>query len=76
MIRWIGCLLACLLVRGDVATVTNSQETKPAQMKLGNFSVSLTVKDLKASRAFYEKLGFKMRGGDPAQNWVVMQNGA
>jgi catechol 2,3-dioxygenase-like lactoylglutathione lyase family enzyme len=76
MIRWIGCLLACLLVRGDMATVTNAQETRAAQMKLGNFSVSLTVKDLKASRAFYEKLGFKMRAGDPARNWIVLQNGA
>lgn len=44
-------------------------------MRLGNFSVSLTVKDIAASRAFYEKLGFKMVSGDQAQNWVVMQNG-
>ena len=43
-------------------------------MKLGNFSVSLAVKDLAASRAFYEKLGFKMVSGDPAKNWVVLQN--
>lgn len=43
-------------------------------MRLGNFSVSLTVKDLAASRAFYEKLGFHVRGGDPAQNWLVLQN--
>ena len=33
------------------------------------------VKDLKASMAFYEKLGFRQRGGNPAQNWVVMRNG-
>jgi len=43
-------------------------------MRLGNFSVSLAVKDLAASRAFYEKLGFKMIGGNPARNWVVLQN--
>jgi catechol 2,3-dioxygenase-like lactoylglutathione lyase family enzyme len=43
-------------------------------MRLGNFSVSLSVKDLGASRAFYEKLGFQMVGGDPAKNWVVLQN--
>ncbi len=43
-------------------------------MRLGNFSVSLTVKDLAASRAFYEKLGFQVRGGDPAQNWLILQN--
>lgn len=43
-------------------------------MKLGNFSVSLTVKDLAASRAFYEKLGFTVVSGDPAQNWLVLKN--
>jgi len=43
-------------------------------MRLGNFSVSLAVKDLAASRAFYEKLGFKMVSGDPSKNWVVLQN--
>lgn len=43
-------------------------------MRLGNFSVSLAVKDLGASRAFYEKLGFRPIGGDPAQNWLILQN--
>jgi len=43
-------------------------------MRLGNFSVSLTVKDLGASRAFYEKLGFKVIAGEAAQNWLIMQN--
>jgi catechol 2,3-dioxygenase-like lactoylglutathione lyase family enzyme len=41
---------------------------------LGNFSVSLAVKDLAASRAFYEKLGFRAFGGDPAKNWLILQN--
>ena len=45
-----------------------------AQLPLGNFSVSLAVKDLAASRAFYEKLGFKVVGGNQAQNWLVLQN--
>ena len=45
-------------------------------MRLGNFSVSLAVKDLSASRAFYEKLGFVAIGGDPAQNWLILQNDA
>lgn len=44
-------------------------------MQLGNFSVSLAVKDIKASRAFYEKLGFSVFGGDEAQNWLIMKNG-
>ena len=44
-------------------------------MRLGNFSVSLAVKDIAASRAFYEKLGFKTMGGDQSQNWLILQNG-
>ena len=43
-------------------------------MRLGNFSVSLAVKDIAASRAFYEKLGFQAIGGDQAQNWLILQN--
>lgn len=43
-------------------------------MRLGNFSVSLAVKNLGASRAFYEKLGFRAIGGDPAKNWLILQN--
>jgi lactoylglutathione lyase len=44
-------------------------------MQLGAFSISLAVKDLAASRAFYEKLGFQSFGGDPAQNWLILKNG-
>ena len=44
-------------------------------MELGAFSVSLAVKDLEASRQFYEKLGFGIFGGDPAQNWLILKNG-
>ena len=44
-------------------------------MELGAFSVSLSVKDIAASRAFYEKLGFKSMGGDVAQNWLILKNG-
>jgi catechol 2,3-dioxygenase-like lactoylglutathione lyase family enzyme len=43
-------------------------------MKLGNFSVSLAVKDIGASRAFYEKLGFRQIIGDQAKNWLILQN--
>ena len=43
-------------------------------MRLGNFSVGLAVKDISASRAFYEKLGFQVIGGDQAQNWLILQN--
>lgn len=44
-------------------------------MQLGNFSVSLAVKDIAASRAFYETFGFTVWGGDPAQNWLILKNG-
>ena len=44
-------------------------------MELGAFSVSLAVKDLEASRAFYEKLGFETMGGDASQNWLILRNG-
>jgi catechol 2,3-dioxygenase-like lactoylglutathione lyase family enzyme len=43
-------------------------------MQLGNFSVSLAVKDIALSRAFYEKLGFTVWGGDQKQNWLILKN--
>ena len=45
-------------------------------MELGAFSISLAVKDLAASQAFYEKLGFSVFGGDAAHNYLIMKNGA
>ena len=44
-------------------------------MELGTFSVSLAVKDIKASQAFYEKLGFKAIDGFGGDDWLIMQNG-
>ena len=44
-------------------------------MELGNFSVSLAVKDIGASRAFYEALGFRVVMGDQARHWLILQNG-
>jgi catechol 2,3-dioxygenase-like lactoylglutathione lyase family enzyme len=44
-------------------------------MELGNFSISLAVKDIAASKAFYEKFGFTVFGGDIAQNWLILKNG-
>lgn len=90
MTRIILIVLACFL--GAFAATSLAQpeakpqanpEPKPADpkpevkpMQLGNFSLSLTVKDLPTSMAFYEKLGFRQRGGNPAQKWVILQNGA
>jgi lactoylglutathione lyase len=44
-------------------------------MDLGAFSISLAVKNLEASRTFYEKFGFKVFAGDASQNWLIMKNG-
>jgi lactoylglutathione lyase len=44
-------------------------------MDVGAFSISLAVKDIAASRKFYEALGFKTFGGEPAQNWLILKNG-
>jgi lactoylglutathione lyase len=44
-------------------------------MELGAFSISLAVKDIEASLKFYEKLGFRTFGGNPAKNWAILKNG-
>jgi lactoylglutathione lyase len=44
-------------------------------MELGAFSISLAVKDIAASRAFYEKFGFKAFAGDASQHWLILKNG-
>ena len=44
-------------------------------MQLGVFSLSLAVKDIETSRAFYEKLGFKTFGGNAAHRWLILKNG-
>ena len=43
-------------------------------MDLGNFSVSLAVKDLSASQSFYQKLGFEQMGGDASQGWLILKS--
>ena len=44
-------------------------------MELGAFSISLAVKDLQASKSFYEEIGFEPFAGDAAQNWLILRNG-
>ena len=44
-------------------------------MQLGAFSISLSVKDIAASRAFYEKFGFEVLGGNQDENWLILKNG-
>ena len=45
-------------------------------MNLGAFSISLAVKDITVSKAFYKKLGFSIFGGDISQKWLILNNGA
>jgi len=56
------------------AKAGDNPKKEDAPLRLGKFSVSLTVKNIAASRAFYEKLGFRKSGGDEAKNWLVLQN--
>jgi catechol 2,3-dioxygenase-like lactoylglutathione lyase family enzyme len=62
-----------------VTLTTNVPQDEQAKrddpMQLGNFSVSLAVKDIEASKAFYEKLGFREVDGKLEQKWLVLQNG-
>ena len=54
---------------------TENANAKEKKMKLGNFSVSLAVKDIKASRDFYQKFDFQIVGGNIDQKWLILQNG-
>ncbi len=82
MTRFTVCLIVCLLGGCVSVQITKTTPTKATQEagdarmspRLGNFSVSLAVKDLAASRVFYEKLGFKAVAGKQSQNWLIMQN--
>ncbi len=58
------------------AAVPAAYSTTIDPPELGNFSVSLTVKDIGASKAFYEKLGFIQVDGSLTKGWAIMNNGA
>lgn len=74
MRRFLLGVLLCVL-GGCASTRTPETASDPqAPPSLGNFSVSLAVKDLAASRAFYETLGFRTIAGDASQNWLILQN--
>lgn len=53
----------------------NTYDQRPGNLELGSFSISLSVKDLAASRAFYEKLGFEVTGGAADQKYLILVNG-
>jgi catechol 2,3-dioxygenase-like lactoylglutathione lyase family enzyme len=69
-------LMSCLLagsMLGDEPKNTQKSTKGRKTMNLGNFSVSLAVKDFAKSKEFYEKLGFQFIGGD-GKKWGIMQN--
>ena len=60
---------------GGIAATRFAKLQEDQKMELGAFSVSLSVKDIAASRAFYEALGFAEVGGKQSQNWLILRNG-
>jgi len=66
----LGLIVAAAGLGATLASSSNN-----STMKLGAFSVSLSVKDIAASRAFYEKLGFIQVMGDQQKHWLIMRNG-
>jgi catechol 2,3-dioxygenase-like lactoylglutathione lyase family enzyme len=77
MKRIVSSVVACFLGACATTSVTRGDGNPApgeAPTRLGNFSVSLAVKDLAASRSFYEKLGLRMVGGDPSRKWLILQN--
>ncbi len=55
--------------------IAHADPSLPGTLELGVFSLSLTVADLAASRAFYEALGFEVTGGDAHGGWLILKNG-
>jgi catechol 2,3-dioxygenase-like lactoylglutathione lyase family enzyme len=70
----LGISLSCFYFHSLETDSIERDSAEPAELQLGNFSVSLTVKDIQASIDFYQKLGFKQVGGNPKQRWIVLQN--
>jgi catechol 2,3-dioxygenase-like lactoylglutathione lyase family enzyme len=74
-LQWIMSIRRQALPRTPMSDQPAWPQSKENIMELGAFSISLAVKDLGASRAFYEKFGFQAFGGDVSQNWLIMKNG-
>jgi predicted enzyme related to lactoylglutathione lyase len=68
-------LIASFVIGLYTHPITAKQQTNNTNMKLGAFSVSLSVKDIKASKQFYENLGFVVFGGSLEKNYLIMKNG-
>ena len=68
-------LTAPLAAPVTAQTQTSISDSATAALPLGQFSVSLSVKDLQTSIDFYTRLGFTQVAGEPANNWIILQNG-
>ena len=73
--KTLSCILLIYLVLVSFSTTNNIHKLNSNKMQLGAFSSSLSVKDLKTSKQFYENLGFKQLAGSMEQNYVIMKNG-
>jgi catechol 2,3-dioxygenase-like lactoylglutathione lyase family enzyme len=73
---FMGLLTCCLsgFLMGQVTDSAPGHTSGDESMRLGNFSVSLAVKDIAKSREFYEKLGFHVILGNQKKNWLILQN--
>ena len=71
----VSLLISLVTFSGGQSPNTKAKEEEKPQMQLGSFSVSLTVKDIKKSKQFYEKLGFQEVAGELDKNWIIMRNG-
>ena len=77
MMRFIVGVLVVYVAGVTTARMIDPPATRASgdtHLRLGNFSVGLAVKDIGASRAFYEKLGFRVFMGDQTKNWLILQN--
>lgn len=75
---FLAALALCCACTARAQDTTGSPVPPPTAgtPDLGEFSISLSVRDIAASEAFYRKLGFVRIGGAPEQNWVIMRNGS
>jgi len=71
----VGFLFQSIQKASATPTITKPINMVAKDMELGAFSISLSVKDLSASKQFYENLGFKAMGGDMKSNYLIMKNG-
>lgn len=70
----IALITSCSSSPANTTIPVQTQQQNNSNMKLGAFSISLNVKDLSTSKAFYEKLGFTILGGSMEQNYLIMKN--